>query len=860
MDQDADGEISFEDFEDWWLAVADMPVDEDDDDEPVDTQIAQLLLSRVMRTRREERRRLEQEQKDRAKAAAEEQARAEYEQQQRQVEELEAEANAKAAAAAAAAAATLSAEAAHDGDGDAAAEAAKAAAEAEAAATAAAAAAAVVSVSFEESAFAKKFGAVALIITRMARRKIMQRKAKEYMEQQRRLRAEQEYIAAGEPDARARAVGWDDADHLARVQYEADLADSRAGTGAGLDWGAGLLPQFSPPDTFFVPNVGPSTNTDRVASSDATESTSVDSSNDASAATAKATSKHTSLRDFAHRLSHAAHTTLHESESYSQLGVLHKMAQRQALKRHHEEAEDVETDRTRFLLLERQRLRRDEYRDSMHRAERLRILQSGQGTKARKSFKWRQARKVMPLVVIVCDFQRREAARTMLEAEVALSDAASYHTLMDRIDAYVALLCSGNTPELIAAAAVQLAPPLSLWETKRTHDATTEAFSWRSLMNDVPGAGTGLTADALLEYYDAESSVSASANAQHTVDVVAEDASGQMSHAATALAMLIAITSTADTRTKRKVAAAVCPGHARGREIVGDLTRLLNDSQCGGLVWESALSMLSFVIDDSVAAAGETSNADLVLSPADQRVLLDVLLRQPEYVPLSSMGLWRCWLRAVHAILCRSKTYTSQSIGRGRHRRLDILCALEALQRGARTTSGLHLTEQQMLGKCIAVVHTEADEEEMQKQLKEKAKPRKSEQRTDPNSLAVGEWLKRRGLHQAGPSRAGRSDRTVDHTRAVCASLKDNGYRPQDWLDVLKGMQRHEIREYISLVNANYTPDGHRIVVVADASENRSMGPDDMGDDFDEDEMLGPAPDQEAINALKKVSLCALLC
>ena len=53
----------------------------------------------------------------------------------------------------------------------------------------------------------------------------------------------------------------------------------------------------------------------------------------------------------------------------------------------------------------------------------------------------------------------------------------------------------------------------------------------------------------------------------------------------------------------------------------------------------------------------------------------------------------------------------------------------------------------------------------------------------------------------------------------------------------------------------------HRIVVVADASENRSVGPEDMGDDFDDDEMLGPPPDQEAINALKRVCLVsALLC
>ena len=142
----------------------------------------------------------------------------------------------------------------------------------------------------------------------------------------------------------------------------------------------------------------------------------------------------------------------------------------------------------------------------------------------------------------------------------------------------------------------------------------------------------------------------------------------------------------------------------------------------------------------------------------------------------------------------------------------------------------------------------------MQKQLKEKAKPRKSEQRTDPHILAVGEWLKRRGLHHAAPERAGRANRTVDHTRAVCASLRDNGYRPKDWLEVLKGMERHEIRDYIALVNANYTPDGHRIAVVIDASENRSMSTEDRHtDELDEDEMLGPPPDQEAINALKKV-------
>eukprot|EP01048_Picozoa_sp_COSAG05_P036871 COSAG05_NODE_16859_length_337_cov_0.651261_1_plen_63_part_01 len=63
----------------------------------------------------------------------------------------------------------------------------------------------------------------------------------------------------------------------------------------------------------------------------------------------------------------------------------------------------------------------------------------------------------------------------MLEAEIALSDEESYRSLIERVDAYEALLRSGNAPELIAAAAVQLAPPLSLWEIKRANDATTGA-------------------------------------------------------------------------------------------------------------------------------------------------------------------------------------------------------------------------------------------------------------------------------------------------------------------------------------------------------------------------------------------------
>ena len=148
-----------------------------------------------------------------------------------------------------------------------------------------------------------------------------------------------------------------------------------------------------------------------------------------------------------------------------------------------------------------------------------------------------------------------------------------------------------------------------------------------------------------------------------------------------------------------------------------------------------------------------------------------------------------------------------------------------------------------MLTACLAVVHTERDEAEMQKQLKAKPKDKKAD-KASPDVLKVGDWLKKRGLHTMGGGRL-----AVDHTRAVCASLGDAGYKPSDWVEVLKQMQRHEIREYISQVNQSYTPDGHRVTVQADASENR-----EMAEDEDEgEEHLGPPPDQEAIAALRKV-------
>jgi hypothetical protein len=93
--------------------------------------------------------------------------------------------------------------------------------------------------------------------------------------------------------------------------------------------------------------------------------------------------------------------------------------------------------------------------------------------------------------------------------------------------------------------------------------------------------------------------------------------------------------------------------HGRCRQIAADLLRCMNDCLCGGVVWRNSVPILSCLVEESHRrtafgrSMGAVTNVDRVFSPADQRVLLDVMLRQADYVPVSQMRLWRLWLNAV---------------------------------------------------------------------------------------------------------------------------------------------------------------------------------------------------------------------
>ena len=60
----------------------------------------------------------------------------------------------------------------------------------------------------------------------------VRKSAAAWQKKQKELRAAAEDAAAGQPDARARAVGWKDAEEQTRVFYERDLEDSYTGGGA----------------------------------------------------------------------------------------------------------------------------------------------------------------------------------------------------------------------------------------------------------------------------------------------------------------------------------------------------------------------------------------------------------------------------------------------------------------------------------------------------------------------------------------------------------------------------------------------------------------------------------------------------
>jgi len=182
------------------------------------------------------------------------------------------------------------------------------------------------------------------------------------------------------------------------------------------------------------------------------------------------------------------------------------VAQRQALMSHREVAKDAQDARVRFLLRERQRLRREEHRDSVSRSQTA--AQAG----AKRSFKWRLARKVLPVAVIMSDYQHRVRAGSAAEDDI--EDEEAHARTMELVDALVATLNAGSKEDtdMTVATVVQLAPPIDVWEEAASNDSTRDAFSWRMIGED-GGQGTR----ALLQYYDDGKSANHSRNSL-TVD------------------------------------------------------------------------------------------------------------------------------------------------------------------------------------------------------------------------------------------------------------------------------------------------------------------------------------------------------
>ena len=177
---------------------------------------------------------------------------------------------------------------------------------------------------------------------------------------------------------------------------------------------------------------------------------------------------------------------------------------------------------------------------------------------------------------------------------------------------------------------------------------------------------------------------------EHEMDFHQTDASKSDPDAlrrTTAVSLLLAATGPGGQRAARRAAGRIT-AHRAAREIGAELLRLLNGCEVGGVVWGHALAVISFAIDglfDMRLTDDGAAYVDTIYSPADQRVLLDVLLRMPESTGCAmayschpygesllqlqadtcsvaasrygALSAWRPWLRAATALLTAADGY-----------------------------------------------------------------------------------------------------------------------------------------------------------------------------------------------------------
>jgi hypothetical protein len=225
----------------------------------------------------------------------------------------------------------------------------------------------------------------------------------------------------------------------------------------------------------------------------------------------------------------------------------------------------------------------------------------------------------------------------------------------------------------------------------------------------------------------------------------------------------------------RMVAKSVLVRHEHAEHLANHLMHLMNHVSCGSAVWDGLLSLLSFMVEgffsvlvdpltDPLAAHGVGFAFDRLFLPSDQKIVIDLLLRQPSYVEYSERRTWVVWLRCITGIVTTSHEYNrglgggggggsggggggggggGTGVGSRRYRRLDLLDALSNLMAHG---VGMGVEHAGLVAGCRQVLHNAYDEREMQRLIKaehtkaEQAEAAKAaqEQQAAEQAAAVG--------------------------------------------------------------------------------------------------------------------------
>jgi len=109
--------------------------------------------------------------------------------------------------------------------------------------------------------------------------------------------------------------------------------------------------------------------------------------------------------------------------------------------------------------------------------------------------------------------------------------------------------------------------------------------------------------------------------------------------------------------------------HDNSRYFGETFVRLLNQTEIDPLPPPGYESTLSF----AAASFGDSSTAEF-LYPADQKLMIEVLLRHMESIPLDMEPEWQAWLRTVRGIVLNTADYASHM-----HKSEQILTTLSEL-------------------------------------------------------------------------------------------------------------------------------------------------------------------------------------